>query len=373
VTSLIFSRLDRVDGGMVRVTRWGDCMSEEDQSESVPSRYSRQVLFSGIGSEGQSRIMASRIALVGCGALGTVQASLLARAGVGTLRIIDRDFVEESNLQRQILFDEEDARAVLPKAVAAEKKLRLVNSLVNVEGLVEDVNASSIERLLRGFDLIMDATDNFDVRFLVNDYAVKSGIPWIYGACVGSYGLTFPILPGETACLRCVFESAPPAGASPSCDTAGVIGPIVSVIAGMQVAEALKIVSGRRDQINRQITTMDLWANRHEVVDLPRPLPGCPCCGRLEFPYLNGSLGADVTTLCGRNSVQLRRREGTRIDLDDLARRLEPISRLERNRFLLRAVIDGYQLTVFADGRAIIQGTYDLGVAKSLYARYVGN
>ena len=348
-------------------------MPQEDQSNSVPSRYLRQVLFSGIGKEGQARIMASRVALIGCGALGAVQASLLVRAGVGTLRIIDRDFVEESNLQRQILFDEEDVRAVLPKAVAAEKKLRSTNSLVNVEGLVEDVNASSIDRLLKGFDLIMDATDNFDARFLVNDYAVKNGIPWIYGACVGSYGLTFPILPGETACLRCVFESAPPAGASPSCDTAGVIGPIVTAIAGMQVAEALKILSGRRDHVSRKITTVDLWENRHESVDLPPPLPDCACCGRREFAYLNESLGADVTTLCGRNSVQLRRREGAQIDLDDLARRLEPLGRLERNRFLLRAVIDGYQLTVFADGRAIIQGTYDLAVAKSLYARYVGN
>lgn len=337
------------------------------------SRYSRQVLFSGIGNEGQDRIMASRVALVGCGALGAMQASLLVRAGVGTLRIIDRDFVEESNLQRQILFDEEDVRAVLPKAIAAEKKLRSANSLVNVEGLVEDVNASSISRLLDGFDLIVDATDNFDARFLINDYAVKTGIPWVYGACVGSYGLTFPILPGDGACLRCVFESAPPAGVSPSCDTAGVIGPIVSVIAGIQVAEALKILSGRRDRINRRITTIDLWENRYEVVDLPPPYPECPCCGKREYPYLDGSLGTDVTTLCGRNSVQIRRREGASIDLDDLARRLEQVGSLERNRFLLRAMIDGYQLTVFADGRAIVNGTYDVAVAKSLYSRYIGN
>jgi adenylyltransferase/sulfurtransferase len=202
---------------------------------------------------------------------------------------------------------------------------------------------------------------------------VKTGIPWVYGACVGSYGLTFPILPGDGACLRCVFESAPPAGVSPSCDTAGVIGPIVSVIAGIQVAEALKILSGRRDRINRRITTIDLWENRYEVVDLPPPYPECPCCGKREYPYLDGSLGADVTTLCGRNSVQIRRREGASIDLDDLARRLEQVGSLERNRFLLRAMIDGYQLTVFADGRAIVNGTYDVAVAKSLYSRYIGN
>jgi molybdopterin/thiamine biosynthesis adenylyltransferase len=348
-------------------------MPHDDRDEAVHTRYSRQVLFNGIGNEGQLRITASRVALVGCGALGTMQASLLVRAGVGTLRIIDRDFVEESNLQRQILFDEEDVREVLPKAIAAEKKLRTVNSLVNVEGLVEDVNASSAERLLGGFDLILDATDNFDARFLVNDFAVRNMIPWIYGACVGSYGLTFPILPGESAWLRCVFESAPPAGASPSCDTAGVIGPIVCLIAGMQVAEALKILAGRRDSVNRRIVTIDVWDNRREAVDLPPPHPDCPCCGRHEFPFLDGSLGADVTTLCGRNSVQIRRREGTRIDLDDLARRLGPLGNLERNRFLLRASIDDYQLTVFADGRAIIQGTYDTAVAKSIYARYIGN
>jgi molybdopterin/thiamine biosynthesis adenylyltransferase len=348
-------------------------MPHANDPDLVHARYSRQVLFAGIGNEGQARIIASRVALVGCGALGAVQASLLVRAGVGTLRIIDRDFVEESNLQRQILFDEEDVRAVLPKAIAAERKLRAANSLVKVEGLVEDVNASSVDRLMGGFDLIVDASDNFDVRFLLNDYAVKNRIPWIYGACVGSYGLTFPVLPGENACLRCVFESAPPAGISPSCDTAGVIGPIVTLIAGMQVAEALKILSGRADRVNRRITTIDLWENRHEAVDLPLPYPDCPCCGRHEFPYLDGTLGSDVTTLCGRNSVQIRRREGARIDLDDLAKRLGRVGSIEQNRFLLRAVIDGYQLTVFADGRAIINGTYDTAVAKSLYARYVGS
>jgi molybdopterin-synthase adenylyltransferase len=341
--------------------------------EALPSRYSRQMLFSPIGKEGQERIISSRVVMVGCGALGAVQASLLVRAGVGSLRIIDRDFVEESNLQRQILFDEEDVHSVLPKAIAAEKKLRSANSLVQVEGLVEDVHASSIDRLLGGYDLIMDASDNFDVRFLINDYAIKNRIPWIYGACVGSYGLTFPVLPGEGACLRCVFESAPPAGISPSCDTAGIIGPIVSVIASMQVAEALKILSGHRERMNRRIITIDLWDNRYEAINLPSPHPDCPCCGRHEFPYLDGSLGADVTTLCGRNSVQIRRREGTRIDLDDLAERLGPVGRLEKNRFLLRAEIDGCQLTVFADGRAIINGTYDVAVAKSLYARYIGN
>ncbi len=345
---------------------------DSDERAGIPGRYSRQILFDGIGPAGQAKMISGRVALVGCGALGTVQASLLVRAGVGTVRIIDRDFVEESNLQRQILFDEEDVRSLLPKAVAAERKLRAANSLVHVEGVVEDVNPSSIGRLLEGFDLIVDATDNFDVRFLVNDFAVKNSIPWIYGACVGSYGLSFAILPGETACLRCVFESAPPAGLSPSCDTAGVIGPIVGSIASLQAAEALKILAGRRDRVSRRITTIDLWDNRRDLIELPPRDPECPCCGKGEFPYLEGALGADASSLCGRNSVQIRRRDGARIDLDELAGRLSALGRLEKNRFLVRAAIDNYQLTVFADGRAIISGTYDLGVAKSLYARYVG-
>lgn len=346
---------------------------QQHSGNGIPSRYSRQILFSGIGEAGQVRICRSKVALVGCGALGTVQASLLVRAGVGTLRIIDRDFVEESNLQRQILFDEEDVRQLMPKAVAAEKKLRATNSLVNIEGIVEDVNPTSIGRLLGGFDLILDASDNFEVRYLVNDFSVKNGIPWIYGACVGSGGITFPILPGEGPCLRCVFENMPPAGITPSCDTAGVIGPVVVTVAGMQVCEALKLLSGARDKTTTQLATMDMWNNRHESVQLPPRDPDCPCCSRGEYPFLDGLLGSDATTLCGRNSVQIRRQEGARIDLDSLARRLGPLARLERNRFLLRAVIDGYQLTIFSDGRAIVSGTYDMGIAKSLYARYIGS
>src|SRR2546427_5097725 len=237
--------------------------------------------------------MASKVALVGCGALGTVQASLLARAGVGRLRIIDRDFVEESNLQRQILFDEEDVRAILPKAVAAEKKLRATNSLVDVEGLVEDLNASSIGGLLSGSDWALDATDTFAARFLLNDYCVKTATPWIYGACVGSYGLTFPILPGDTACLRCVFESAPPPGLSPTCDTAGVLGPIVGVVASLQAAEALKILTGRRERVTRRMAVVDVWEGRQDLIDQPPPDPACPCCARREVSYLERAPGAD--------------------------------------------------------------------------------
>jgi len=343
-----------------------------DGQPGIPARYSRQVLFEEIGHEGQARLMSAKAVLVGCGALGTVQASLLARAGVGRLRIIDRDFVEESNLQRQILFDEEDARAVLPKAVAAVNKLRAANSLVQVEGIVEDLNASTIDRLLGGFDLILDATDNFDARFLLNDFAVKTGTPWIYGACVGSYGLTFPILPGETACLRCVFESAPPPGLSPTCDTAGVLGPIVGLVASLQAAEALKILSGRRERVTRKMAVLDVWEGRQSLVDLPPRETDCPCCVRREFPYLEGASGSDTATLCGRNAVQIRRRDGITLDLDQVAKRLGPIGAIEKNRFLVRADIDQYRLTVFADGRAIISGTKDPALAKSIYARYVG-
>lgn len=341
-------------------------------SDDIPLRYSRQVLFKGIGTEGQQALSAARVALVGCGALGTFQASLLVRAGVGTLRVIDRDFVEESNLQRQILFDEQDVHDLLPKAIAAERKLKGVNSLVKVEGLVEDVNPSTIHRLLDGFDLILDATDNFDVRFLVNDYAIKHSVPWIYGACVGAEGVTFSILPGESACLRCVFENAPPAGLSPTCDTAGVIGPIVGCVASRQVAEALKILSGHRAQVNRRIVSMNLWENQQQQVVLPARDPDCPCCGKHEFLYLDGALGADTAILCGRHSVQIRRRESGQIDLVALAARWAPLATVEANRFLVRANIGGYVLTVFADGRALIGGTHDPAVAKSIYARYVG-
>ncbi|HJW75174.1 MAG TPA: ThiF family adenylyltransferase [Thermoleophilia bacterium] len=339
---------------------------------AIPARYSRQVLFDGIGREGQARIMRTRVAIVGCGALGSLQAALLVRAGVGELRIIDRDLVEESNLQRQLLFDEEDARSLLPKAVAAEGRLRQANSAVVVEGLVDDVTPSSIGRLLAGFDVILDGTDNFETRLLVNDFAVKSGIPWIYGACVSSYGMTFPILPGETACLRCVFPEAPSPGSSPSCDTAGVLGSIVGTVASLQVVEALKIVSGHPEKVGRTITVLDLWENRHDTVDLPPRVSECRCCGLRHFDYLEGERRSEATTLCGRGTVQITPVSGAGVDLDELETRLAPLGRVERNRFLLRAEIDGYTLTVFGTGRAIVGGAKNTAAARSVYARYVG-
>ncbi len=343
-----------------------------DDAAIIPARYARQVLFEGLGAEGQAALMRARVAIAGCGALGSLQASLLVRAGFGTVRIIDRDYVEEVNLHRQLLFDEEDARTFQPKAKVAERKLRGVNSLVKVEGVVDDINPSTIERLLGGFDVILDATDNFDTRFLVNDFAVKTGTPWVYGACVSSYGATFAILPGETACLRCVFESAPPPGLTPSCDTAGVLGSIAGVIASLQTIAAIKIAIGRRSEAARAMWFVDVWNEVNEKLDIPPRDPHCPCCGRRRFDYLEGDEGSETTSLCGRDSVQVRRRDGSTIDLDALAERLASLGRVERNPFMLRAEIDAYRLTVFADGRAIIGGTNDPAIAKSVYARYVG-
>jgi adenylyltransferase/sulfurtransferase len=239
--------------------------------------------------------------------------------------------------------------------------------------VVDDLNPGSARRLLDGFDLVLDATDNFDARFLVNDYCVATGTPWIYGACVGSYGLSFPVVPGDTACLRCVFETAPPPGLSPTCDTAGVLGPIVAIIASLQCAEALKILTGRRDRLSRKMNVVDVWEGRHNLIDMPPRDPGCPCCGRREFSWLEGTAGSDTATLCGRNSVQIRRRDGARLDLDEIARRLRPVGAVEQNKFLVRARIDACELTVFADGRTIVGGTTDANVARSLYSRYVGN
>jgi adenylyltransferase/sulfurtransferase len=338
----------------------------------VHERYSRQVLCEGIGRAGQDAISRSGVVLAGCGALGSMQASLLVRAGFGRVRIVDRDFVEESNLTRQVLFDEDDARTLQPKAIAAETRLRRVNSLVEVEGIVDDINPASIDRLLGGFDVILDGTDNFETRYLINDYAVKSGTPWVHGACVAMGGLMFPVLPGETACLRCIFDSAPPPGLSPTCDTAGVMGPVVGVVASLQVAEAIKIAVGRRDRVTDLIAIVDLWDNLVSTVQMPARRPECPCCGERHFEHLEGGSETATTSLCGRDAVQVRPRDASGIDLDELAVRLERVGAVERNRFLLRARVEPYELTVFADGRAIVGGTPDAAVARSVYARYVG-
>jgi molybdopterin/thiamine biosynthesis adenylyltransferase len=322
-----------------------------------------------MGEEGQRRIRAASVAVVGCGALGTVQAEALTRAGVGRLRIIDRDFVELSNLQRQFLFEESDAAEALPKAVAAARRLARVNSDVEIEPLVADLTAANVEDLFEGIDLIIDGTDNFETRFLINDAAVSANIPWIYGAAVGSYGIKLAIDPGRTACFRCVYPE-PPEGAQPTCETVGVLAPVTATIAALQVGDALKILAAGRETVDARITTVDVWTGAIRQVGAPARDADCPCCARREFAYLDGSKRAPIS-LCGRNAVQIHERRRP-IQLAALAERLGEIAPVRSNEFALRVSLDPYELTVFPDGRAIIKGTTDIGLARSIYARYVG-
>jgi molybdopterin/thiamine biosynthesis adenylyltransferase len=337
-------------------------------------KYSRQILFAGIGNEGQQKLLASSAVLAGCGALGTVVANLLVRAGVGRLRIIDRDFVEPSNLQRQTLFEEADAREALPKAVAAERRLRAINSDARVEGIVADLTPDNCAGLLGGFQLILDGTDNFQTRLLLNDAAISLNVPWIYAAAVGSYGVTMTIRPGETACLACLLEGdeKPAAiGAEATCDTAGVLNAAVGVIASVEAAEATKILVGRPDVLHGRLVSTDVWSGRFQSIRVARQ-SNCRACVRREFIYLEGEAQPHIT-MCGRDSVQIHER-GRNLDLDELGRRIVKASAdsVHHNEFLLRFRVSTYEMTVFADGRAIVKGTKDPAVARSLYARYVG-
>jgi len=337
-------------------------------------RYSRQILFNGIGEEGQARLADSRVVIIGCGALGAIQAETLARAGAGHLVLVDRDFVEESNLQRQIMFEQSDALNRLPKAVAAAARIARVNSDIRVEPLVTDVNFENIEEIIEGADLVMDGTDNFEARFLINDACVKTGTPWTYGAAVGSYGLTMTIVPGSTPCLRCVLEAMPEAGSGPTCDTAGVIMPIVAVIASIQAAEALKLLTGRMEALHNSLIRIDVWDFQFNRLDLSsfEKRDDCPACALGKFEFLRGEGRQVATTLCGRNAVQIAR-SGTRaIDFAALAERLQSAGEVMFNDFLLRFRVEGYDITVFRDARSIIRGTADLAIARSLYARYIG-
>lgn len=342
----------------------------------LQEKYSRQILFAPLGLEGQERLLEASAVLVGCGALGTVVANLLVRAGVGRLRIIDRDFVEPSNLQRQTLFEESDAREALPKAVAAERRLHAANSSVSVEGIVADLTPRNTEELISGFPLILDGTDNFETRFLVNDAALKLGVPWIYAAAVASYGLTMTVRPGVSACLACLIESggAPGKSGAPgleeTCDTAGVLNSVVGVIASIQAAEAVKLLSGRHEALHGRLISCDVWSGRFQSIGVARH-PECRACGRRDFAYLQGEAQPQIT-MCGRDSVQIHERRRA-LDLAELARRLAPaVSGIRSNDFLLRFAVPPYEMTVFADGRAVIKGTRDPGVARSLYARYIG-
>jgi molybdopterin/thiamine biosynthesis adenylyltransferase len=346
-------------------------MSEDNNLD----RYSRQMRFPGIGEEGQKRLLNSHVTLCGCGALGTVLANALVRAGVGHLRLIDRDFIETHNLQRQVLFDEHDVAENLPKAEAAARKLAAINSSVFVEPVVTDIDRTNIGELVHDADLILDGTDNFEIRYLINDVAVKLNRPWVYGGCIGSHGQTMTILPGQTPCLRCVFEAAPNPGEAGTCETAGVLSPIVNIVASYQVAEALKILTGRLDKVNRELIYIDVWDNIQRRIKIA-PLLGkvdCPCCQRRHFEWLEGEQGSQTTSLCGRNAVQVAHRSPSSLNFEEMAHHLETLGEVSYNRFLLKFRVDGYDFTVFPDGRAIIKGTNDVDKARTLYAKYVGH
>jgi len=342
-------------------------------------KYSRQILFSGIGEAGQQRLLDSSAVLVGCGALGTVVADLLVRAGLGHLRVIDRDFVEPSNLQRQTLFNESDARDSLPKAIAAERHLRSINSTVVIEGLVADLTPANAPKLLGGFPLILDGTDNFETRLLLNDAAVSLGVPWIYAAAVGSYGVTMTVRPGETACLACLLESgSDPVGDNgngrssqfeETCDTAGVLNAAVGVVSSIEAAEAIKLLTGNFEALGDRLVSGDVWSGKFQSIRVAKN-PGCRACARREFSYLSGDAQPHIT-MCGRDSVQIHERN-RRLDLPALSARLSAsAAEIRNNDFLLRFRVPPYDLTVFADGRAIIKGTRDPAVARSLYARFI--
>ena len=391
------------------------CLARETQSEertedragnsplsgsvdALDERYSRQILFRGIGAEGQRKLAAARVAIVGCGATGSALAGLLARAGVGTLRIIDRDYVEPSNLQRQSLFDEQDAADSLPKAIAAARKIAAFNSGIVIEPKVEDLVPANIESLLEGMSLILDGTDNFETRYLINDYAVDRSLPWIYSAAVGSYAVTLNVVPGETACLACIFPDSP-RGMVETCETSGILNSAVNLVASIAATEALKMIivpptraKAHAEQesevaaqkrcatqkklksapaVRRTLLSFDVWTNERAEISAAKPRPGCRACGERDFVHLAGE-GRPHITMCGRNSVQIHERQRP-IDFAEMDRRLQPHGTVRHNDFVLKFWHDPYEITLFPDGRAIIKGTTDTAVARSLYARYVGN
>jgi len=335
-------------------------------------RYSRQILFREIGIAGQEKLLASRVLLVGCGALGASHAEMLARAGVGKLRIVDRDFVEFTNLQRQTLFKESDATERLPKAVAAQKRISEINSETEVEPVIADVNNSNIEALIDSCDLVLDGTDNFQVRYLLNDACVKQNKTWIYGAAVSSYGTTMTIIPGLTPCLRCIFEDMPDAGSSPTCDTSGVIMPIIATVSATQVAEALKILVGDTASLHRSLMQFDIWQNDRQEITLSEPNPDCKTCGHHIYEFLDAEAQEFSAVLCGRNAVQIAPPKPTQLDLAALAAKLANLDDVKQNEYLVRFTTGETEVTVFRDARAIVKGTDDVTAARSIYARYVG-
>ncbi|MGA9529508.1 MAG: ThiF family adenylyltransferase [Terriglobales bacterium] len=336
----------------------------------MDDRYSRQILFKEIGVQGQEKLARARVVIVGCGATGSILASLLARAGVGTLAILDRDYVEPSNLQRQSLFDENDARDSVPKAIAAARQIARFNSEIAVTPHVADLTPQNINALLVGADLILDGTDNFETRYLINDYAVKNSIPWIYAAAVGSYAVTMNILPGESACLACIFPDSP-RGAIETCETAGILNSAVNLVASLAATEALKLLIGARSKLRRTLLSWDVWTNDQAEVQAASPRGDCRVCGHRDFVHLAGE-GRPHITLCGRNSVQIHERQRP-VNFAEISTCLSPLGTVRHNDFVLKFFRSPYEITLFPDGRAIIKGTTDTAIARSLYARYIGS
>lgn len=334
-------------------------------------RYARQTILPEIGREGQERLAAATVFVAGCGALGSAAAALLARAGVGHLHLLDRDIVELHNLQRQTLYNEEDARAGVAKAAAATARLQAVNSEIEIVPHVADLNPTNAEALLAGSDVIVDAVDNFETRYLINDVAVKLGIPWVYGGVIGVGGVTMTILPGEGPCFRCLFPAEPRPGAVETCDTAGILGTIVQIIAALQVTEALKLAMGKVGEVRRELCEVDAWAGESSLLSVRRRTD-CPVCAEGRYDYLDGRQGSATAHLCGRDAIQIRPKTATSVDLADLARRLQAAGTVTAHPVLVRLEVEGCQLSIFADGRAIIQGTADETIARGLYAKYVG-
>ncbi|MBA7685430.1 MAG: hypothetical protein GH143_01440 [Calditrichaeota bacterium] len=337
----------------------------------VNDRYARQRVLPEIGSEGQKRLLSASVAIIGCGALGSVQAQLLARAGVGRIRIVDRDVLEENNLQRQVIFDEEDVAAGLPKAEAAARKLKKINSSIEIEGLVEDVTPRNIEGLIADADLVLDGTDNIETRYLINDACIKHRKPWIYGGVIGTTGMTMPVLPNEGPCIRCLFPDPPPPGSLPTCDTVEVLNTAPATVASIQVTEALKLIVGSGASEHR-LLNIDLWTGSYRYVAVQSD-ENCPCCRQSQYDFLEAKEVSWTTTLCGRNAVQISPARAVTLSLDDLSKRLAQAGKVSHNGLLLQFQVSDHELVIFPNGRTIVKGTTDEAVAKSLYAKYLGH
>jgi molybdopterin/thiamine biosynthesis adenylyltransferase len=336
-------------------------------------RYARQISYPSFGVESQQRLLTSRIFICGCGALGTTLANHLVRAGVGFVRIVDRDLVDEVNLHRQILFEESDAAQSLPKAVAAAERLRRVNSQVFVESIVADVRANNIQQFASDVDLILDGSDNFETRFLLNDFSLKYNIPWISAACLGTQGQVLAIIPGRTPCLRCVIPEPPLPGSVPTCETAGILGPIVGVIASIQAMEAIKILAHKWEAVITDLISVNLWPFRiYQIAISNLKEPNCPACQLGQYEYLSSTRISRAAVLCGQQSVQIRPPAPAKCDFEQLSQQWESLGVVEQSPFFLRLRTPQWTLTLFPDGRAIIAGINDVSLARSIYARLVG-